>query len=327
MKLFTIDELPAPPMDKRGWPWTEMQSPGSAVIEENLNWPRISIVTPSFNQGPYIEETIRSVLLQGYPNLEYFIIDGGSSDETIEIIRKYERWLTGWVSERDGGQSEAINKGFALCNGDVVNWLCSDDLFASGALRAVGLAMMEQPECDVVVGNCYCKFEGEPEKDGVRLSSISQIQKAPYLFGVWQPSCFFRREMVGRPDVVRNDMHYCMDRELWCHLRDRGARWKALDQVLSVNRFTGDNKSRTGRRRINEEIHEMYRGYEKERIPLTFWLRRVWMPLAVADKRGAQRLWGGFARLLSRAVTLALRVAYDRERVRGLQSEFYRYGI
>src|SRR5881392_2746444 len=120
-------DLPAPPRGKTGWPWTAEAPSLPPLLPNCISWPRISIVTPSFNQGQYIEETIRSVLLQGYPNLEYVIIDGGGTDNTGEIIKKYEPWITYWESEKDRGQSHALNKGFKKATGDILAWLCSDD--------------------------------------------------------------------------------------------------------------------------------------------------------------------------------------------------------
>src|SRR5262245_50300660 len=112
MKCPAVAELPPPPSGKTGWPWTDETPPLPSTQPDGSPWPRISIVTPSYNQSEFIEETIRSVLLQGYPDLEYIIIDGGSTDQSLDIIRKYARWLAYWISEKDRGQSHAINKGF-----------------------------------------------------------------------------------------------------------------------------------------------------------------------------------------------------------------------
>lgn len=122
---------------RRGWPWTEDESTREVSQMRSRNCQRISIITPSFNQGEYIEETIRSVLLQEYPNLEYIVIDGGSTDNTVPIITKYERWLSYWVSEKDRGQTHAINKGFRRATGEILAWLNSDDVYAPGALSYV----------------------------------------------------------------------------------------------------------------------------------------------------------------------------------------------
>src|SRR5262245_29806610 len=126
MRCPNLSDLPSPPPNRQGWPWTQEGAPRLDGTPGEC-WPRISIVTPSYNQGRFLEETIRSVLLQGYPDLEYIVIDGGSADDSVEIIRKYERWLSFWVSERDRGQVDAINKGLRRCSGVLRNWLNSDD--------------------------------------------------------------------------------------------------------------------------------------------------------------------------------------------------------
>ncbi len=322
-----LSSLPIPPHRESGWPWTEVPT---MLMEEATSErvpPRISIVIPSFNQGRYIEEAIRSVLLQGYPNLELTIMDGGSTDHSVEIIQKYETWLTGWVSEPDGGQSDAINKGFDRSTGEIIHWLCSDDLLMPGALWNVAKAFAKEPECDVVVGHCLCTYEDSPEKNGVLRSSVESIQTMPYLFGVWQPSCFFRRAAVKREQVLRRELHYCMDRELWCRLQACGARWKAIDKTLSSNRFTGDNKSLVGQSKIIQEIHEIYRSYESERVPLTALLLWFWLPLVTVGLKRPPGAARNLLRTASSSVTFGLKRIYPAVRVRALQKEFYRYSM
>src|SRR5437660_7841664 len=146
MRPPSLIELPSPPVGKMGWPWTEETPPVGAGMHDASVLPRVSIVTPSFNQGPFLEETIRSVLLQGYPDLEYIIIDGGSTDDSVEIIRKYEKWLAYWVSEKDSGQTHAINKGFARSTGEIYAYLNSDDVYLPDALHNIASFFDKQPE-------------------------------------------------------------------------------------------------------------------------------------------------------------------------------------
>lgn len=139
---LTLNDLPPPPPGKSGWPWTKQSQLLPEQRPDGSKWPRISIVTPSYNQGQFLEETIRSVLLQGYPNLEYIIIDGGSTDNSVEIVKKYEQYLAYWVSERDRGQSDALNKGFNHCSGDIYAYINSDDLFLANAFHKVSNAFV-----------------------------------------------------------------------------------------------------------------------------------------------------------------------------------------
>ena len=322
-----VRQLPPPPAGRTGWPWTDGCTSFEATRPDGSAWPRISIVTPSFNQGRYLEETIRSVLLQGYPNLEFHILDGGSTDDSVEIIRKYEPWLSSWVSRRDKGQSDAINQGFQKCSGEIFTWICSDDLLAPDALRNVALAFSDRMRPDVVVGSCYCQYDDDPSRNYTGRSSVEVIRRTPYTFAVWQPSCFFRSALVARPELVRRDMHYCMDRELWCYLRSRGAVWLEIDQTLSVNRFTGENKSLTGRHKILVELSEIYRTYAGRGASLSYWLQKLWLPLVLTNLRHSSSLVRVVSKLTSRAVTLGLKLVFPDEAVRVLQKEFYRYSV
>lgn len=214
--MSLLDVLPPPPRGKKGWPWTKESSQLAPRKPDGKDWPRISIVTPSYNQGRFVEETIRSVLLQNYPNLEYIIIDGGSTDGTLEIIRKYDRWLTYWESERDRGQSHAINKGFARCTGDIYNWLCSDDILLDNALEKVS-RHMELSRPFWLIGGSYRINEKK---------LFSEKRPAPKSFGIdnfilWhlmpiaQPSVFWNKQMQNIANGVNEHLNFCMDVDLW----------------------------------------------------------------------------------------------------------------
>src|SRR5213596_338381 len=153
MRCPRLRELPPAPEGKTGWPWTEETFPEEAD-QTSSSPPSISIVTPSYNQAKFLEATIRSVLDQGYPNLEYIVMDGGSTDGSLEIIRRYEKHLAGWVSEKDGGAADAIAKGFSRATGTILAYLNSDDLYLPGSLHAIGEAMRD-PAVDVAYGNTY----------------------------------------------------------------------------------------------------------------------------------------------------------------------------
>src|SRR5215831_8542048 len=136
MRCPSLSALPPPPPGVEGWPWTEESSCLETAVE-NRRPARVTVITPSFNQGRFLEATIRSVLLQGYPDLEYFVLDGGSRDNSIEIIRKYSQWITFWASEADGGQSAAINRGLKMGSGVFANWINSDDMLCKNALTTL----------------------------------------------------------------------------------------------------------------------------------------------------------------------------------------------
>jgi glycosyltransferase involved in cell wall biosynthesis len=326
-KTPALADLPAPPPGRTGWPWTEASPPLPAAPPDGEAWPRISIITPSYNQGKYLEETIRSVLLQGYPDLEYFIIDGGSNDESVDIIRKYDKWLSGWVSEKDAGQSDAINKGFASCSGEIFNWLCSDDVYSKGTFATVAANFMEPNPCDVLAGACFNQFDDEPERSGARPAKGKPWEATPYADGVWQPSCFWRRSLIERDDLVLRDLHYCMDRELWCYLLSQAENWRWTDEVLSIYRYTGENKSMVGKRKIIEEVDRIYRMYFPEPVPLPAMLRAFWLPYVLKAMRHANPLVRLVALGFSKAVAAVLLAFYPKNRLRSLQHEFYLYSV
>jgi glycosyltransferase involved in cell wall biosynthesis len=183
-----------------------------------LNWPKISIVTPSYNQGKYIEQTILSVINQNYPNLEYIIIDGGSTDETVDIIKKYEQYITYWVSEKDEGQSHAINKGIEKCTGEIFNWLNSDDWYEPNALFIVARAFMENKDIQFVSGYENHVFENGNNTIQNGTFIKESLEETIACCEVAQPSTFFKLDGIKRVGGVSNDLHYIMDGEMWVKL-------------------------------------------------------------------------------------------------------------
>lgn len=209
-----LAEIPIAPTEKIGWPWTEETD--AAVYDKNKFYPKISIITPTFNQGQFIEETIRSILLQNYPNLEYIIIDGGSTDGTVEIIKKYETWITYWVSEKDRGQSHAINKGLERCTGDICNWINSDDSLTTNALHSIQKAFSDEKVLSFC-GNAMVGFDKEKKAPVLfRTSLLDQdINKHLANCSFSQPASFFRMTAFMNITPVEESLHMNMDMYMW----------------------------------------------------------------------------------------------------------------
>jgi hypothetical protein len=224
-----MSELPPPPPGKTGWPWTEESQRLPAEAPDHRAWPGITVVTPSFNQGRFIEETIRSILLQGYPDLEYFVLDGGSADDTVAIIKKYSRWMDFWVSECDGGQSAAINRGLGLGSGFYATWINSDDMLCKDALY--NHALMEGFDGNVLyVGDCVHIDEVGKVLQTHR-GRVHCLEDLLRVASVWraggsidQPAVLFPLELARRVGGLNETNHYTMDYELWGKFLLAGAR-------------------------------------------------------------------------------------------------------
>jgi glycosyltransferase involved in cell wall biosynthesis len=272
-------KLPASAAGRPTWPWTDEAPHRSDPADLDAAWPRISIVIPSLNHAQHLEACLRSVLMQGYPKLELIVIDGGSRDGTVEVLRKYEPWLTSWASEPDRGQTHAINKGFARSTGEVLNWLCCDDLLLPGSLHAIGRAFQASPETDLVYGGTEHKYPDDPSRDGIQRPAPRDIAMLPALNFIRQPSCFFRRRLLKRDPPLDESLDLVMDYDLWAYFFSQGARWKIIDTIVSRILWTGDNKCLNGGDRQLGEIERVYCRYVDERIPLVWWHRRLRNPL------------------------------------------------
>ena len=211
-------------------------------------WPPVTLITPSFQQGQYIEETIRSVLLQGYPNLEYIVVDGGSTDETIQVLEKYSAWLTHWSSEPDRGQSHAINKGLKHASGVWFNWLCSDDTLKPGALKALMCSANGQPDAHVISGYT------SNIRDGKIFSSYGAFvnpawPSSLFTLRVNQPGSLVRLEIVKALGYIREDLSLTMDLDLWL-----GVMWSygpssfiSIEIETATYRYHQDSKTCAGK--------------------------------------------------------------------------------
>ena len=218
-----------------------------------MNFPKISVVIPSYNQGHFLEETILSIVNQKYPNLEIIIVDGGSGDNSLDIIKKYEYHLTWWVSEKDKGQSDAINKGFARTTGDIVTWLCSDDLYTAGALKRVAEIFSQLPD-DVGLIYGGAKLFGDNVKPS-EAYGYENAQLERYISGQAfpQPSGFFKRKYLLEAGAwVREDLHLGMDYDLFARL-GCVCTFHSVKEIFSLYRLHDASKTVSQHSRLVED--------------------------------------------------------------------------
>lgn len=268
-----IEDLPPPPDGRTGWPWTEAGEALPPTLPDGSPWPRITVVTPSYQQAEFLEETLRSVILQGYPDLEYFVVDGGSTDGSVEIIERYAPWITRWVSEADDGQSDAINKGFRWATGSILGWLNSDDTYYPGTLAGVARAMARSG-ADIVLGAMdKVQFgRGDPEVvkrslpwEGEAFHPFPILRRGPApAFHFYQPSMFWTRELWEETGGLDERYHYVMDME-WCNRALAvGAEIETVPDVWTRFALHGGSKSQDLTHRQQAERITMYRRLGRE---------------------------------------------------------------
>lgn len=210
-----------------------------------MNYLRITVVTPSYNQGQFIESTILSVIEQNYPNLEYFICDGGSNDQTVDIIKKYENKIDWWCSEKDKGQTDAINKGMRRATGDIVCWINSDDVLLPGALFQVAEFYKNHPECEFANGITL-----EIDKKGV-------IQKFTYIlmskffmrhgcYNISQQGMFWKRSLFDKIGYLDETFHAMMDAEFLIRVYEANLKVMLINKPLGAIRVYAETKTSMG---------------------------------------------------------------------------------
>lgn len=238
---LTLKDLPPPPPGKLGWPWTKQSKPLPDKMPDGSDWPRLSIVTPSYNQGKFLEATIRSVLLQGYPNLEYIIIDGGSTDCSIEILKKYEKYLAYWHSKKDRGQADAINQGLERSSGELLGWINSDDVYVSGTFRKIIKAFQNHPDYIVVHGNRILINEfGEV----TGWFCLPPFDPKTLIYNVCSETAFWRRSAMQQVGLVNASLQFAIDLEFFGRLYQQG-KFLKLNDYLGYFRCHSEHKSST----------------------------------------------------------------------------------
>lgn len=212
--------------------------------------PSITVVTPSYMQAAYLEDTLLSVISQQYPRLEYLVLDGGSTDGSAEIIRRHESKISWWCSEKDGGQSAAIARGFGMAKGEIVCWLNSDDMFCPGALQAVGEYFASHPEAECVNGGGYfVDAKGDPLRFG-RLGFTRGVEASASRLiwlgqeGIYQPSTFFKKSALEAAGGIDTSLRFGMDRDLFIRLALRRPLGR-IPQMLSAARIHESAKTVT----------------------------------------------------------------------------------
>ncbi len=241
-----------------------------------MSTPFFTIVTPSYNQDRFIEATLQSVLTQDYPHKEYLVLDGGSTDGSVDIIKRYADRLDYWVSESDRGQSHAINKGFARSRGDVLGWLNSDDTLLPGALTIVAQTFAAHPEIDLVYGDfVYTDPDGQYLRRRHVFSNLSYTTLWHHDY-LGQPAVFFRRTLWERVGPLDEKLHYCMDWDLFLRM------WKVcrplhIPHVLATYRLDPSTKSGAeDSEKMTQVVHLVQKRHAPQRFE-TIWLNRLWL--------------------------------------------------
>lgn len=286
-----------------------MTAQGQARAVEGA-WPRISIVTPSFNQGAYLEATLRSVLDQGYPNLEYLVLDGGSTDESVAIIERYADRLDYWVSERDGGQYDALNRGLQRSSGAIMGWLNSDDKLMPWALSVVAEVFRAFPEVEWITGGFPVQWNaaGQAVRCGVKLGYSRELfLRGGYLPGrpwfargyLQQESTFWRRSLWERAGgSIDATLRYAGDFELWARFFTH-AEPVVVGALLGGIRKHGVQKTAQYLDRYHDEAEAVLRRYPV-RTPGRVESRLRYLATRVLNERLPGRLPAGARRLLVR---------------------------
>lgn len=288
MRSPRLAELPPPPAGKAGWPWTDETPQLPDVMPDGREWPKISIVTPIYNQEEFIEETIRSVLLQGYPNYEHVIVNDGSTDGGLDVIEKYQPWVS-CITQTNAGQSAALNNGFRIANGELISWQNSDDLYGANNFHHGALAAEANPDIHVFTGKTRVFWNSELHEPWTA-EVCEEFSQESFLdrMCVMNQSMFFRKSVLDKVSV-REEMVYAMDQQLIWDISYLGFNFKSVPEMIGYYRWHMKAKTNSNIFYGDREIFQMWRRLVREkRIPVTVRRaiqKRMWASLFSSFRR------------------------------------------
>lgn len=270
--------------------------------------PLVSIITPSYNQGKYIRRTIESVLNQDYKNIEYIIIDGKSTDNTINILEEYSNKLT-YISETDGGQSEAINKGFKMAKGEIVAWLNSDDMYEHNCISKVVKIFKRNKHLGLLYGDGYLCDKNDNSK--MRFPFIQRFDEW-ILTNIWdyilQPATFFRKSFLNKINYLNSDLKYCMDWDLWIRLSKISDVYY-LQEPLAYSRIYEETKTSSGGKERLKEIRNLMRYHSGKKYPIGYlFYYTEWLYQKNNTGLLKRIIFGSIAQMVSNSFELIIRI-------------------
>jgi glycosyltransferase involved in cell wall biosynthesis len=222
-------------------------------------YPRISVVIPCFKAAGTIKRTFDSIIAQNYPDLQLIVMDGGSTDGTVEVIKTFEKYIDYWVSEKDKGQVDALNKGFLRADGELFGWICADDEFLPGALRRLAEEFLAHPETDVVTGGCRRNFNDDYTVD--TSPDPAFLNDLDFKNTIEQPSTLWRQHTHHSAGPLDGTYKFAFDWEYWCRMKRTGAVFRAIPEPLSLYHFSSENLTSTGGRKIADEMYRIVKEY------------------------------------------------------------------